>query len=190
MFLSKSIFIKKSVELLTPSTISAIFSVTASMIFTIGVIFINRYRPGSLDLTTVYNGFSDKLTGTILQNSIVQNLTQASVVLLATLAVILVIFDLYKQTKNKNYQKALPKILIHIILRIISLSIWAGYLFVLFNYIFPYCTELAIRSTVAASTLLVIVYITLTMIINAAAIEVNVIFLRLLFLKTRLFPGL
>ena len=176
---------KQTVELITPSSLSAIFCVVGSLVISLGVIFINRYRPGRLGLNNLTNKLHQTLRGNYLMGSLTSNawvkrLPMISLYLLILLLIYLIAIDFKKSAKVKR------NILSHTAVRVVILAIWLPYLLYFFNDILAYVAKIDIVSTTASNIYAVIGYILLAILISSAAIHLHVIFLRAISLKSRL----
>ncbi len=175
---------KKIVELISPSSISAIFCVVSSLVINLGVIFINRYRPGRLGLNNLTNKQHLTLRGNYLIGSLTQNIwvKRLPMICFYLLVFTLIYLIAYDFKKFSNFKL---KILKRASLRAVVLAIWSPYLLYFFNNILAYVAKIDIVSTTASNVYAIIAYILLSIIITSVALHMQIILFRLLNLKSR-----
>ena len=193
-------------KLLTPSAISSVICVVIGLVFSLVVIFINRYRSSSLRLEynyfSLHQSFSSSyLTGSLLKNNIIENIPLIFFWSLAGLVVYFIAADFVKLVtsafefrKELNYVHAkkpqlIRDFLLPLISRLVVVAIWIPFAIIFFQTILPYSARLAISASTASHIALVVGDIVLSIIITSVATHVHVVLLRLLFRRPRLFAS-
>ena len=198
---------KRVLELLSPSALGSVIYLVASLSLVLSVIFINRYRSSSLKLQyqyyqshhTISNSY---LTGSILQNSVVKDLPLVLFWALVGVVVYLIGFDVIKTLRSAvELREELNYVHVHRLslikdvftkfaVRVVAIGLLLPCLLIFFHRIIPYCIKIAILTTAAGNLVGVIGYTVLAIIVASAAIHINLILIRLVFLKPRLFSNI
>lgn len=179
--------IYKFIELISPSTISSIFCVVISIVIDLGVLFLNRYRPGRLELSSASSHLTIKnshLVGTLTDDRWVKDLPHLFLYLSILLLIYFAVFELVEVINSEL--KAI-KFIWHLLERVVVVIVWYPYLLFFFNNILPYVAKIAIVSTSASNVFLIVCYVIFSIAITSIAVHINIILLRLLSLKTRIF---
>jgi len=178
----------KIIKLLAPSEVGAIFSVVISFVISLGVIFINRYRPGRLDLSFV--GYSlrktigdSTLTGTLTDDRLIKDLPLICFGVILVILAILLSRDLHKLPSRKIKAR---KLVSQILVRLAAALILFFYLEIFFNVLLAYSVKISILSSTAGNVLGVVGYVILSVVISTIAIHINVLLLRLASYHARL----
>jgi len=198
--------LRRIIKLATPSSLSAVLCLVASLIVSLGALFLNRFRANSLGIEGSYHQTqqtlaSSHLVGSIFQSRIVNDLPL--IVFWAVIGTIVYIFaaDIIKAFRNSvdlveeldyahvNKSRLITDQLVRLGIRILVLVVWLPYIDLFFNSIMPYAIRIAILASTAGNVIQVILHVLLSVAIGAIAFHLNVIFLRLLFLKPRLFSN-
>ena len=199
---NKIVTSRQLVELLTPSGISSVICVVSGMVFTLGVVLINRYRSSSLELQYKYyqahkTVSNSHLTGTILNNSIINDLpliifwaVTGAVIYLIAADIVKAFSSAIELREELDYVHVHRKILIRdtlikLSIRLIVIAITLPYLIFFFHRILPYAVKLSILATTASNTLMIAMYIVSSILLLSLAIHVIVVLARLLLLKPR-----
>jgi hypothetical protein len=188
---------KSLTNLLSPSTLSAIFCVVVSLAISISAIFINRFKPTILSLSNsdFNKGISitnSRLNGTITGNDLIKDVAPVFLSLVVAAVIYLLAYDIYQAIElykkhGSRTKTLLKKIAINFILRLIVLAVWLPYLNLFFRLTIPYCVRMALLITSASNVLVIASDIILAVVIASTATHINVILCRLFFLKPRLF---
>ncbi len=183
-------------NLLSPSALSAVFCVVASLAISITVIFINRFKPTILSLSSsnFNKGISitnSRLNGTLIGNDLIKDVAPVFLSLIIAAIIYLLAYDIYQAIElhkkhGSSLKTLLKKIAINFILRLIALVVWLPYLNLFFRLILPFSVRIALLTTSASNVLVIASDIILAVIIVSIATHINVILCRLFFLKPRL----
>jgi hypothetical protein len=201
---NKSLDISLFLKLLTPSMSSLVLSVLVSLGLSIGVIALSHYQSSSIRIQYLYyhahtHAGSNHLANSLLQNNLINNLPLFFFWTLVGIIVYLIASDIVKAIQSTlevkrelNYVHADRSSLVRstieqLIVRLIAIAIWFPYLFFFFRKIVPYVITLAIVSTTSGQAILLPAYIVLGVAVMSVAIHINLVLLRLIFLKPRLF---
>lgn len=178
----------KLLELIMPSSSSSILDVVAGLVIIIGVIFVNRFRPGRLGLNNLTTKLHQTLSGNYLNGSLTTSIwvNRLPLIFFGLVVLILVLLTLFDFNKFSKPKLKARKILQNISLRIPVAIIWFAFLYLLFNKVLPDVAKISIVATTASNIWAMSGYLILAILIAFIAIHLSVILLRLLFLKTRI----
>lgn len=200
----RSIDLKLFGQTLLPSTSSAIFSVIAGVILSLGVIFLTRYKSSSISkgylayqsghhLTLGFLNKSIFATG-ILGNSLIFAFWLVAGILVYVLAV-----DIIKGLKSTieteqeltyvhlNRSAFLKYTLTRLFIRLITIIVWAVYIYEFIHKILPFAIYLSIVASGSGSITHMPVYVISGIAIVALAVHIHLILLRLVLLRPRVF---
>ena len=197
--------LKKVISLVTPSSISALICIVVSLLFGLSVILVNRYQASSLRLEYLFYQkhrapSSNHLVGNLLSNHFLNDLPLLIFWALIGVVIYLIAADIVRTVISANELREemayvhvnrstlLRTVLEQLIIRVIVLAIWIPYIQFFFHTILPYGVSAAI---VASGGTLVTIpsYLVLSVLVIAAGLHVNLVLLRLLFLRPRLFSS-
>lgn len=204
---SNSSTTKRAIELLTPSALSSVLCLVTSLVLSVGAILLNRFNASSLDVEYKFYQSqkalnANHLGGTLLQNNLVQDLPLLFFWALVGVLVYLIALDIVKSfssaidlRKQLDYVNArrhslVKSFIVQMVVRLVAIAIWLPYLILFFHHILPYCLRTAIMATSSSHILSVIGDVLLSVLVGTIAIHINLILMRLLFLKPRLFSNL
>ncbi|MHB1865494.1 MAG: hypothetical protein ACYCPS_05050 [Candidatus Saccharimonadales bacterium] len=178
---------KKSIEVVLPSSLSAVLAVVISIVINLAVLFINRYRPGRLTLNNLTNKSHLTLTGNYLTGSLTQNIWVKRLPVIFCWLVLLVLIYLLLADAGLLFKSKmqLKRFLLRSLLRLVVAIIWVLYIYYFFDHILAYVAKIDIVSTTASNVWAIVGYIIIAILISSTATQINVVFLRLVNLKTR-----
>jgi hypothetical protein len=198
--------LRRIIKLATPSSLSAVLCVVASLFISLGALFLNRFRSNALGIQGSYHQTqqtlaNSHLVGSIFQNQILNDLPL--IVFWAVVGVIVYIFaiDIIKTFRNSldlveeldyahvNKHRLITDIVGRLGIRVIVLAIWLPYILLFFDSLMPYSIRIAIIASTSSNIIAVILHMLISVTIGSLAFHINVIFLRLVFLKPRLFSN-
>lgn len=191
--------------LLTPSWLSGLFVTFSSLALCVGTSIISRYQASSVRLYFItyhagrlgdtYRRFSDSILG----NSFISNLPLFIFWGLVGLVVYLFAANIMTALRNtaelKNeldYVHAdrgqlLWQSVRHLLVRLVVLVVWVGYIMFFFQRVLPYCVTASVVGSAQLNTTQDSLYILLSITVTAAALHIHVVLLRLLLLRPRIF---
>jgi hypothetical protein len=196
--------LKLFIRTLLPSTTSAIWSVAAGVLFCITVIFLSRYRTSSLHKGYINYVSGHSLTPSFLDKSIfstgiVGNALIFAFWLVAGVIVYVLAVDIVKGLKSTfeveqelsyvhlDRSALLKYTFTRLLIRLGTWIIWLPYLYEFFHSLLPAAAYLSIAASGATSLALRPVDAALSILLVAVTIHINIVLLRLVLLRTRVF---
>jgi hypothetical protein len=190
---------------LAPSWFSGIFVALISLCLCIGTIVISHYQTSSIrvdfltyqagQITSSYHKVSNNLSS----SSFFGNLPLLIFWSLVGLIVYLFVVNLFAAIRNTadltselKYVNADRRSLLwvsaeHLLVRLVVLGFWVFYIKFFFHHILPYCIAVSLVGSSQSNLLLGGGYTLLAVVVMWAALHVNVVLLRLLLLRPRIF---
>jgi len=192
--------------LLQPSWLSASLSILIGLAVGLGTVVLTNYQSSSLHIQLANTQLSaptryQALTSQLAANSFISNLPLLLFWTLVGLVVYLFVANIFASIRNTaelhselgyvnaNRHGLLMGAAKHLLLRLTVLMIWIAYIIFFMNHILPYCVASALAGTNDIGNLHGGLYILLSIAIMTLAIHLNIIFLRLLLLRPRVFSS-
>lgn len=196
--------IKLFLKTLSPSITTAIWSIIIGVIFCASIIVLTRYK-----VSSIHQGYVNYVSGhhltlgflnkSVFSTGILGNALIFAFWLVAGVLVYVIAVDIVKGLRSTveveeelkyvhlNKTAVLRYNAIRFLIRLVTLAVWAPYLYVFFHKLLPEAVYLAIAASGAIKLYLRPIDAILSITLVAVAIHINIILLRLLFLRPRVF---
>lgn len=191
------------VELLKPSWLSGVLCVFLGLVVSVGTVVINNYKSSPLRLDIIDYKSSHTLSNItsngILSNTLVKNLPLLLFWVVVGIVVYICAANIMRALSNTAEMKSEMEyvhankhdIIVSAIeelgFRIGALLAWVVYIVFFFRHIVPYCVDLSLVGAGQLHTVTGYGYVMLSIVVLAVSLHINVILLRLLLLRPRVF---